>query len=234
MEKLDSAKDTQDTALLPAPLIKSKERVQKHGEVFTPDWMVKKMLGYPDIQEKLRDMHATFLEPSAGEGAFLTEILRQKLHYVNINPASRGVHWQYNTLWALLSIYGIELLPDNLKVARQAMLQVYLDNYKEKTGRELEPGSDLYKSVVKIIELNVVQGNALTHKNDEDKWITFSQWLQDGDHKRKIIRREFTYDSLFEKEEDFMGSLFGDEEEEVVLQMQDEHIPSLMKIWEEE
>ena len=59
------------------PLIKSKERVQKHGEVFTPDWMVKKMLSYPEIQEKLQDMHATFLEPSAGEGAFLTEILRQ-------------------------------------------------------------------------------------------------------------------------------------------------------------
>lgn len=46
------------------PLIKSKERVQKHGEVFTPDWMVKKMLSYPEIQEKLQDMHATFLEIS--------------------------------------------------------------------------------------------------------------------------------------------------------------------------
>lgn len=44
------------------PLIKSKERVQKHGEVFTPDWMVKKMLSYPEIQENLQDMHATFLE----------------------------------------------------------------------------------------------------------------------------------------------------------------------------
>ena len=43
-------------------LIKSKERVQKHGEVFTPDWMVKKMLSYPEIQEKLKDIHATFLE----------------------------------------------------------------------------------------------------------------------------------------------------------------------------
>ena len=44
------------------PLIKSKERVQKHGEVFTPDWMVRKMLSYPEIQEKLQDMHASFLE----------------------------------------------------------------------------------------------------------------------------------------------------------------------------
>lgn len=46
------------------PLIKSKERVQKHGEVFTPDWMVRKMLSYPEIQEKLQDMHASFLEIS--------------------------------------------------------------------------------------------------------------------------------------------------------------------------
>lgn len=32
-------------------LIKSKERVQHHGEIFTPKWMVKKMLSEPDIQE---------------------------------------------------------------------------------------------------------------------------------------------------------------------------------------
>lgn len=50
------------------PLIKSKERVQKHGEVFTPDWMVKKMLSYPEIQEKLQDMHATFLEQQVFDG----------------------------------------------------------------------------------------------------------------------------------------------------------------------
>ena len=62
MEKIAITQDTQESVLPAAPLIKSKERVQKHGEVFTPDWMVKKMLGYPDIQEKLKDMHATFLE----------------------------------------------------------------------------------------------------------------------------------------------------------------------------
>lgn len=54
---LNSSESPQD-----APLIKSKERVQKHGEVFTPDWMVKQMLSYPEIQEKLQDLHATFLE----------------------------------------------------------------------------------------------------------------------------------------------------------------------------
>lgn len=32
-------------------LIKSKERVQQHGEVFTPQWMVKKMLDVEGIKQ---------------------------------------------------------------------------------------------------------------------------------------------------------------------------------------
>lgn len=48
-------------------LIKSKSRVQKHGEVFTPDWMVKMMLSEPAIQAKLKDIRATFFEPSVGK-----------------------------------------------------------------------------------------------------------------------------------------------------------------------
>ena len=94
-----------------ARLIKSRERVQKHGEVFTPLWMVRLMLSNPPIQEKLRDVHTTFLEPAAGEGAFLTEILRQKLEHINADTQhTRGANWKYQTLWALMSIYGIELL----------------------------------------------------------------------------------------------------------------------------
>lgn len=58
-------------------LIKSKERVQKHGEVFTPPWMVEKMLAHEPIAAKVADIHATILEPSAGEGAFLVAILEK-------------------------------------------------------------------------------------------------------------------------------------------------------------
>ena len=47
-------------------LIKSKHRVQKHGEVFTPQWVVDKMTAIPGIKEKTEDVFATFLEPSAG------------------------------------------------------------------------------------------------------------------------------------------------------------------------
>lgn len=226
--EMPSSNQSQETAL-----IKSKERVQKHGEVFTPDWMVKKMLSYPEIQDKLKDIHATFLEPSAGEGAFLTEMLRQKLAYVNQNPASRGTHWQYNTLWALMSIYGIEFLEDNLKIARANMLQVFSDNYRDKTGRDLEKNSDLYRSAQIIIQWNVVQGNTLTHKKNDGSWIMLNQWIQGGPkHRRSAIRRPFSFDSLFQSEENTMGDLFGNQE--IDDESKEFKIRTIMRMWEEE
>ena len=66
-------------------LIKSKERVQKHGEVFTPPWMVEKMLAHESIAAKVADIHATILEPSAGEGAFLVAILEKRLALLEHN-----------------------------------------------------------------------------------------------------------------------------------------------------
>ena len=48
-------------------LIKSKERVQQHGEVFTPQWMVKKMLDVEGIKQACENIEATFLVPAAGK-----------------------------------------------------------------------------------------------------------------------------------------------------------------------
>ncbi len=45
-------------------LIKSKERVQQHGEVFTPQWMVQKMLDVEGIKQACENIDATFLEPA--------------------------------------------------------------------------------------------------------------------------------------------------------------------------
>lgn len=182
-------------------LIKSKDRVQKHGEVFTPAWMVRQMLASPSIQEKVMDMHATFLEPSAGEGAFLVEILRQRLDFVGRLEASRGGHLKYNVLWALASIYGIEYLEDNLAVARAAMLRVFKEYYEQKTGRELPEDADIYLSAKFLIEKNIVQGNTLTHLKKDGTPIRFSEWRQDEKKHQTVTRHEFAYDELFQKED---------------------------------
>ncbi|MEE5987557.1 methylase [Ligilactobacillus equi] len=195
-------------------LIKSKERVQSHGEVFTPKWMVKQMLATPEIQEKIYNLHATFLEPSAGEGAFLTEILHQKLNYVD--KVSKKKDWQINALWALMSIYAIEYLEDNLVKARQAMVDVLVNHYQNFFQKELKGETEFFRSARLVIKLNIVQGDTLKYVNWLGYPITFNEWKVMEDD--EVLRLPFTYKSLFEDDEQldiFSASgqmnLFGEE-----------------------
>lgn len=176
-------------------LIKSKQRVQSQGEVFTPKWMVKKMLATPEIQQKLHDLHATFLEPSAGEGAFLVEILEEKLSYVD--EISNKSNWKEHALWALMSIYGIEYSPDNVRVAKDEMMQVLLNHYQAFFQETVKTNSEFFKSASLIINLNIVQGNTLTYLKSSGEPIVFNEWqrLPDG----LVQRKPFTYKSLFEE-----------------------------------
>lgn len=176
-------------------LIKSKHRVQKHGEVFTPQWVVDKMMAIPGIKEKAEEVFATFLEPSAGEGAFLLAIEDMKLQFVTDNHS--GNVWNMYALWALSSIYGIEFLEDNLEAARENMLELFLDFYEAAHGAPLSKQSDLYKSARTIIRANVVQGDTLTHKNNSGEEIVFSRWKPVEESPRQVRRTAFSYSSLF-------------------------------------
>ena len=178
-------------------LMKNKDRVQQHGEVFTPNWMVKKMLSEPEIQLKLQDVQATFLEPSVGEGAFLKEILHQKLGY--IDDTSNKSNWTEKALWVLTSIYGIELLTDNLVKAKQQMMKVLIEHYQTFYQKKISSNTDFYKSASFIIDNNIVQGNTLTYLNDSDNLIMFSKWKRVGD---EVSQLQFTYKSLLGDEED--------------------------------
>ena len=176
-------------------LMKSKHRVQKHGEVFTPQWVIDKMIAIPGIKEKTEDVFATFLEPSAGEGAFLLAIEEMKLRFVTENYCKDT--WGRYALWALSSIYGIELLEDNLAAARQNMLELFVDYYEAVHDAPLSKSSNLYKSAQTIIWANVVQGDTLTHKNLLGEHITFSHWERVPDTLCKVQRTPFIYSSLF-------------------------------------
>lgn len=176
-------------------LMKSKHRVQKHGEVFTPQWVIDKMIAIPEIKEKAEDVFATFLEPSAGEGAFLLAIEDIKLQFVTDNYSKDT--WGCYALWALTSIYGIEFLEDNLAAARQNMLDLFSDYYKAVQGSSLPKRSNLYKSARTIIWANVVQGNTLTHKNNSNEEIVFSMWKRIDGPPVQIKRTTFSYSSLF-------------------------------------
>lgn len=182
-------------------LIKSKKRVQKHGEVFTPSWMVQKMLDTPGVKEACENIYATFLEPSAGDGNFLQAILERKLTAV-INQYDKR-NWKTKSLIALSSIYGIELLEDNLEVARSRMFLFYLDWYEQTFGNKLSNKSDVYKSAHYLIHKNIVRGNTLTQKHpitDDPIWL--NEWQIVKEHPSMVRKIPFALAELLGKEVD--------------------------------
>ena len=225
-------------------LMKSKHRVQKHGEVFTPQWVVDKMVAIPGIKEKTEDVFATFLEPSTGEGAFLLAIEDIKLRFVTDNHS--GDAWNTYALWALSSIYGIEFLEDNLAAARQNMLELFLDYYDAAQGAPLSKRSGLYKSARTIIWANVVQGDTLTHKNLLGERIIFNHWEQVPGTLCKVQRTPFIYSSLFiddnQKSDGIQQELFKTDEQLSIFTIGREDAPQLQQyavvdieqVWREE
>lgn len=100
-------------------LIKSKERVQKYGEVFTPQWVVEKMCD--ELPDEAWKPETTFLEPSCGEGVFILEILRRKFE----NCKTRK---DYST--AIKSVYGFEIQADNVKITIENVINLCKKYFK--------------------------------------------------------------------------------------------------------
>lgn len=94
-------------------LIKSKERVKKFAEVFTPAHIVNDMLNLLPEDAFLPDK--TFLEPACGNGNFLVEILRRKLKYCKCDG---------ECLEALSSIYAIDIQADNVEESKHRLFNI--------------------------------------------------------------------------------------------------------------
>ncbi|EMB73705.1 N-6 DNA methylase [Streptococcus mutans] len=204
-------------------LIKSKKRVQKHGEVFTPSWVVNLMLD--QVERQTDDIYATFLEPAAGEGAFLTAILERKLKSVTKQYDKH--YWKTKSLFALASIYGIELLEDNLYYARQNLLDTFITFHKNH-GYKISKSTNLYKAADFIIQKNIVWGNTLMRLRPDGEAITFSEWRRVKGYPSQVERIPFTYSSLFEeKSKDGQLDLF--EVEGQLNLFEDEHVGEAKK-----
>lgn len=175
-------------------LIKSSDRVKDLGEVFTPKKIVDLMLDQPEITAKINNLRATFLEPSAGEGAFLVELLKRKLNVAKVQ--SENVReMQNNFLLALSTLYGIELMEDNVEMLVMNMSNTFQQTYYHTFDLQ-DQDIEVVKSANVIIAANMAQGNALTRKTDTGEPIIFSEWklLSRG----KVQRIEYTFDSIIE------------------------------------
>lgn len=179
--------------------IKSNDRIKDHGEVFTPKKIVEKMLEQTGITEQVYSLRSTFLEPSAGEGAFLIAILERKLKYA-AKQSTNMREFSNNALMALSTLYGIELLEDNVEMLVMNMNETFANNYR-KLGMEFfeaKPDPKVYHSAKVIIRANMAQGDALKKVDASGSPIIFSEWQQIG--KTRVQRTEYTFESIINNE----------------------------------
>ncbi len=167
-------------------MIKSKQRVADHGEVFTPAWMVEAMLDL--VKSETERIDSRFLEPACGSGNFLVKILKRKLAAVEVKYGKSDFEKRHYALLALMCAYGIELLADNVAECRENMSEIFADYLN------LDESDDLYRAAGYVLTLNLVRGDALTMLTSEGKPIVFAEWGYLG--RGKFQRRDFRFDSL--------------------------------------
>ncbi len=167
-------------------LVKSKKRVVDHGEVFTPPWMVDAMLDL--VKDETERIDSRFLEPACGSGNFIVKILQRKLAAVELKYGKSGFDRQQYALLALMSMYGIELLEDNIAECRAKTLEVFAEYL------QLQESDELYRAAAHVLSVNLIHGDALAMRTHTGESIAVAEWGYLG--KGKYQRRDFRLDVL--------------------------------------
>jgi type I restriction-modification system DNA methylase subunit len=128
---------------------REKARIKATGEVFTPTPLVQEILDKLD-PELFKDPTKTFLDPTCGDGQFLSEVLIRKLE--------NGIDFET----ALSTIYGVDLMQDNVELCRERLL----------CGQE---------HLRYIVEKNIVCADALTYNYCFGEKETFGNGLFEFD-----------------------------------------------------
>jgi hypothetical protein len=174
-----------------------------HGEVFTPRWLVEAMLDL--VEGETERVESRFLEPACGSGNFLVPVLQRKLAAVHVRYGRSDFERRHLALLALMSVYGIELLEDNVAECRKNLLDVmalYLN---------IEPGDQWHAAANAVVHANIVHGDALNmvSRCTARRPIVFAEWTYVG--KGTFRRRDFRLDRLMQMSSFGQdGTLFAD------------------------
>lgn len=206
--------------------IVSTERVRNHGEVYTRKREVNAMLDL--VKQETERIDSRFLEPACGKGNFLVEILARKLKVIENRYKKNQLDYERNTFVAVGSIYGIDLLEDNVQDCRNRLFYLIDEHYhalfQTKTREEF------LETIKYVLSKNIVLGDALTMKTNggNPQPIVFSEWaIVKGS---MVKRRDFVFRELCPKERTNQPSLFDKPNEKLVSdQGEDAFIPEPIK-----
>ncbi len=181
--------------------IKSRQRVAQHGEVFTNPREVNAMLDL--VRDESFRLDSRFLEPACGDGNFLIEILRRKLSL--LKDIKSPSEWEFKSLIAVGSCYGIELLEDNAEACR---LRLFTEVREQVGKKNCTTGYE--ESLRYMLRKNIVCGDALTYRTADGKPITFCEWTPIAGS-MQFSRRDFQFDFLVNQTHQY--SLFDEQGE---------------------
>ena len=191
----------------------SKQRVTDHGEVFTNQREVKAMLDL--VKQETERIESRFLEPACGTGNFLAEVLERKLEVVKSRYGKVNLEYERNGVLAVSSIYGIDILEDNVQECRDRLFNIFNQKY---TVLFADLANDKCREAVRyILSRNIIHGDALTLKTvgDRPEPIIFSEWSPVNGS--MIKRRDFSFKELLHHESMMELPLFADTGEDVFI-----------------
>ena len=172
--------------------IKSKHRVTNHGEVFTHEREVNGMLDL--VKNETERLDSRFLEPACGTGNFLVEVLNRKLAVLKQKYKKSQPEYEKYGVIVISSLYGIDLLEDNVEECRDRLLEIFEKEYISIFKHEF---NNKYVTVLKfILSKNIVSGDALTMKDNKGKPLIFSEWSMPYNDS-KIKRKEYSFKDIF-------------------------------------
>ena len=168
------------------------------------------------VKDETERIDSRFLEPSCGDGSFLAEILMRKLAVVKRKYGRSYLDYEKNAVLAASSIYGVDILLDNVLACRERMFAIWDKEYKAVCKKDC---NDQTREAVKFIfSRNIVCGNALTLKcvdenaNDIEEPIVFSEWAFVT--ASQLQRSDYTFAELLAQNDEQQPSLIPRASEE--------------------
>lgn len=198
--------------------VKSKKRVADHGEVFTSQREVNAMLDL--VKQETERIESRFLEPACGDGNFLSEILERKLTVVENRYKKSQLEFERNAITAISSVYGIDILEDNVFACRERLSDIFTKYYSQ--NFKLAVSQKVIDAASYILGKNIIWGDALDLRTvgENPQPLVFSEWSPvNGSF---VKRRDFTYEHLVVS---IHGSLFSDLGEDAYIPMPIKEFP---------
>ena len=190
--------------------IKSLNRVSAFGEVYTNVSEVKKMVDL--VGDEAERIDSKFLEPACGNGNFLIEILTRRFNLLSARYKKNQFDFDRYLLIAVSSMYGIDILEDNVEECRNRLKSFCNDQYK-KIYKSID--DNYMMSLDFILKKNILCGDAISLKDNNNKPIIFTEWSFIGDF--KVKRREYKFDDLLAYQPSKTSDLFSDLNEDAFI-----------------